>query len=143
MNTPPIVSADEWKQAREEMLVKEKEMTRARDALAAERRRMPWLAVEKDYVFEGPEGELSFADLFAGKRQLVLYRAFYDEGITTTAAGTSFPERACVGCSLVADQVAYPAPLCGRDTSLVFASRASQEQIQDLKERHGWEQIPW
>ena len=143
MNTPPIVSAEEWKRAREELLVEEKAMTKARDALAATRRRMPWQAVEKDYVFEGPEGRVSFLDLFDGKRQLVLYRAFYEEGITTTAAGTSFPERACVGCSMVADQVAHPAHLSGRDTRLVFASRASQEQIRDLQERHGWELIPW
>jgi len=143
MKTPPIVSPEEWKAARDDLLVKEKEHTRARDALAAERRRMPWLAVEKEYRFEGPDGELSFADLFAGRRQLVVYRAFYEPGITTTAEGTSYPERACVGCSMVADQVAHPAHLTPRDTKLAFASRAPQKEIQGLKQRHGWEHIPW
>ena len=66
MNTPPIVSPQEWEAAREKLLVKEKELTRARDALAAERRRMPWMAVEKDYRFEGPKGLMSLADLFRG-----------------------------------------------------------------------------
>src|SRR5262245_4510569 len=77
MKTPSVVSSEEWHAAREELLVKEKELTRARDALAAERRRMPWIAVDKEYWFEGPAGRLSFAELFAGRRQLVLYRAFY------------------------------------------------------------------
>ena len=93
MNTPPIVSPQEWEAAREKLLVKEKELTRARDALAAERRRMPWMAVEKDYRFEG-------------RRQLIVYRFFYAPDITTFAPGGSYPERACVGCSFLADQVA-------------------------------------
>ena len=71
MNTPPVVSPEEWQTAWENMLVKEKELTRARDALAAERRRMPWMAVEKDYRFEGPGGPASLLDLFGGRRQLV------------------------------------------------------------------------
>jgi predicted dithiol-disulfide oxidoreductase (DUF899 family) len=143
MKTPPIVSLQEWDAAREEMLVKEKELTRARDALAAERRRMPWLAVEKEYRFEGPAGPASLLDLFEGRRQLVVYRAFYGPEVTTTAAGTSYPERACVGCSMVADQVAHPAHLSGRDTALAFVSRAPQADIAGLKERHGWERISW
>jgi predicted dithiol-disulfide oxidoreductase (DUF899 family) len=69
MSTPPVVPPQEWEAAREQLLVKEKAITRARDALAAERRRMPWLAVEKSYVFEGPEGKVSLLDLFAGRRQ--------------------------------------------------------------------------
>ena len=85
MKTPPIVSAQEWKAAREKLLVKEKELTRARDALAAERRRMPWLAVEKDYRFEGPNGPVSLLDLFEGRRQLIVYRLFYEPDITTFA----------------------------------------------------------
>jgi predicted dithiol-disulfide oxidoreductase (DUF899 family) len=80
MDTPPIVSAQEWQAAREELLVKEKELTRARDALAAERRRMPRMAVEKDYAFEGPDGPASLLDLFEGRRQLVVYRFFYEPG---------------------------------------------------------------
>ena len=143
MKTPRVVSATEWEEARQQLLVKEKELTRARDALAAERRRMPWTAVEKEYRFEGPDGPLSLVDLFAGRRQLIAYRAFYAPDITTIAEGRSYPERACVGCSLVADQVADPAHLNARDTSLAFVSRAPQADIADLKARMGWGSIPW
>jgi predicted dithiol-disulfide oxidoreductase (DUF899 family) len=143
MTEHAIVTPAEWEAAREELLVKEKEYLRAGDALAAERRRMPWMAVEKDYEFIGPNGPASFADLFDGRRQLIVYRAYYGPEVTTYAEGGSYPERACVGCSFVADQVAHPAHLSGRDTSLAFASRAPQAKIQDLKERHGWQHIPW
>src|SRR5262245_40391198 len=144
MKTPPIVSTDEWETARKTLLVKEKELTRARDAMAAERRRMPWMAVENDYRFEGPSGPASLTDLFEGRRQLIVYRAFYEPGITTYPEGQgTYPERACVGCSLVADQVAHPAHLNARDTTLAFVSRAPQAEIQGLKERMGWETIPW
>jgi predicted dithiol-disulfide oxidoreductase (DUF899 family) len=144
MKTPPIVSPEEWQTAWEQMLVKEKEFTRARDALAAERRRMPWMRVEKDYRFEGPDGPASLLDLFEGRRQLIVYRAFYGPDVTTMAnPGDSYPERACVGCSFVADQVAHPAHLNARDVTLAFASRAPQAEIQDLKERMGWQLIPW
>jgi predicted dithiol-disulfide oxidoreductase (DUF899 family) len=143
MKTQPIVSRDEWAAAREDMLVKEKEMTRARDALAAERRRMPWMAVEKDYAFQGPDGEVSLLDVFAGRRQLVVYRFFYGPEVTFYADGGSYPERGCPGCSFLADQVAHPAHLNARDTTLAFVSRAPQAEIQGLKERMGWEHIPW
>jgi predicted dithiol-disulfide oxidoreductase (DUF899 family) len=143
MNMPPIVSPEEWKAAREKLLAKEKQLTRTRDALAAERRRMPRMLVEKEYRFDGPNGPASLLDLFEGRRQLVVYRAFYEPGITTTAEGTSYPERACTGCSFGADQVAHPAHLNARDTTLVYASRAPQPEIQSLKERMGWQLIPW
>jgi predicted dithiol-disulfide oxidoreductase (DUF899 family) len=144
MNTPPIVSPQEWEAERERMLVKEKEFTRARDALAAERRRMPWMAVEKAYRFDGPDGPASLHDLFEGRRQLIVYRFFYEPDVTTYAeAGGAYPERACVGCSFVADQVAHPAHLNARDTTLAFVSRAPQAEIQGLKERMGWGHIPW
>jgi predicted dithiol-disulfide oxidoreductase (DUF899 family) len=143
MNTPATVSPQEWKAAREKLLVKEKELTHARDALAAERRRMPWMAVEKEYSFEGPNGRASLVDLFEGRRQLVLYRFYYGPEVTTYAEGGSYPERGCVGCSFVADQVAHPAHLNARDTTLAFISRAPQDEIQGLKQRHGWEHIPW
>ncbi|HKO37640.1 MAG TPA: DUF899 domain-containing protein [Solirubrobacterales bacterium] len=136
MNLPPVVSAEEWKAAREELLVKEKELTRARDALAAERRRMPRLAVEKEYRFEGPDGPASLLDLFAGRRQLIVYRFFYDPDVK------GWPEKGCPGCSMVADQVAHVAHLNARDTTLAFASRAPQENIARLKERMGWD-FPW
>jgi len=83
MQTPAIVSPEEWLAERAKLLVKEKEFTRARDALAAERRRMPWMAVEKDYVFDGPEGKASLLDLFDGRRHLIIYRAFYAPDVTT------------------------------------------------------------
>src|SRR5215218_1092191 len=144
MKTPPIVSPEAWEAARQELLVKEKELTRARDALAAERRRMPWLAVDKAYQFEGPDGMASLLDLFEGRRQLIVYRAFYGPDVTTyPESGGAYPERACVGCSFGADQVAHPAHLNARNTTLVFASRAPQAEIQGLKQRHGWEHIPW
>ena len=143
MNMPPIVLPEEWKAAREKLLAKEKELTRARDALAAERRRMPRMLVEKEYRFDGPRGPASLLDLFEGRRQLIVYRAFYEPGITTTAEGTSYPERGCVGCSFIADQIAHPAHLSARDTTLVFASRAPQSEIQSLKERMGWQLITW
>ena len=87
MKTPPIVSPQEWDAARQELLVEEKKLTRARDALAAKRRRMPWMAVEKEYRFDGPEGPVSLLDLFEGRRQLIVYRAFYAPDVTTYPPG--------------------------------------------------------
>ena len=80
MDTPPVLSAKEWEAARQKLLVKEKALTNARDALAADRRRMPWLAVEKLYVFDGPNGKASLVDLFEGRRQLIVYRAYFEPG---------------------------------------------------------------
>jgi predicted dithiol-disulfide oxidoreductase (DUF899 family) len=136
MNLPPVVSPQEWKAAREELLVKEKELTRARDALAAERRRMPRMAVEKEYRFDGPEGPVGLTDLFQGRRQLIVYRFFFDPDVK------GYPEKGCPGCSFVGDQVAHLAHLNARDTTLVFVSRAPQAEIARLKERMGWD-IPW
>jgi predicted dithiol-disulfide oxidoreductase (DUF899 family) len=137
MKTPPIVSAKEWEAAREQMLVKEKALSRARDALAAERRRMPWMAVTKAYAFDGPAGTVSLLDLFGGRRQLIVYRAFFEPGVH------GWPEHACIGCSLGADQVSNLVHLNARDTTLVYASRAPQADIARLKAQMGWEQIPW
>jgi predicted dithiol-disulfide oxidoreductase (DUF899 family) len=136
MKTPPIVSPQEWAAAHQQLLAREKELTRARDALAAERRRMPWLAVEKEYEFDGAHRKASLLDLFEGRRQLIVYRAFFEPGVF------GWPDHACRGCSLVADQVAHLAHLNARDTTLVFASRAPQTDIARLKARMGWE-IPW
>src|SRR6058998_4021610 len=133
MKTPSIVSRQEWEAARQQLLVKEKELTRARDALAAERRRMPWLAVEKNYEFDGQKGKAGLLDLFDGRRQLIVYRAFFEPGVK------GWPEHACVGCSMVADQVAHVAHLNVRNTTLAFASRASQKDIERVKARMGWE----
>ena len=82
MKRPKVVSAKEWEVARQKLLVREKELTRARDALAAERRQMPWVAVEKKYEFDGPKGKASLLDLFDGRRQLIIYRAFFEPGVT-------------------------------------------------------------
>jgi predicted dithiol-disulfide oxidoreductase (DUF899 family) len=137
MKTPPVVSSDEWHAARQALLVKEKQLTRARDALAAERRRMPWLAVQEAYAFDGPDGPVDLVGLFEGRRQLIVYRAFFEPGVH------GWPDHACQGCSLVADQVAHVAHLNARDTTLVFASRAPQAEIERLKQRMGWQGIPW
>ena len=136
MRTPPVVPPAAWEAARQQMLVKEKALTRARDALAAERRRMPWMEVDKAYAFDGPGGRVSLRDLFAGRRQLVVYRAFFEPGVL------GWPDRACRGCSLVADQVGHLAHLNARDTTLVYISRAPQADIARLKARMGWD-IPW
>ena len=136
MKTPPIVSSQEWESARQQLLVKEKELTRARDAMAAARRRMPWMAVEKEYMFDGPKGKVSLLDLFEGRPQLILYRAFFEPGVF------GWPEHACRGCSLGADQVAHLSHLNARDTTLAFASRAPQTDIERLRARMGWE-MPW
>src|SRR5215831_18823669 len=90
-NTPPIVSPQEWETTHQQLLLKEKGLTRARDALAAERRRMPWMAVEKRYEFDGPRGKVSLLDLFEGRRQLIVYRAFFEPGVF------GWPEHACRG----------------------------------------------
>jgi predicted dithiol-disulfide oxidoreductase (DUF899 family) len=136
MNTPPVVSPAEWEAARLELLVKEKEVTRARDAMAAMRRRMPWLRVEKSYEFDGPNGKASLLDLFAGRRQLIVYRAFFDPDVH------GWPDHACVGCSMIADHVANLAHLNARDTTLVFVSRGTQPDIVRLKARMDWH-MPW
>ncbi|MFB9385973.1 DUF899 domain-containing protein [Pseudonocardia petroleophila] len=136
MTRPPIVDAAEWDAARRALLVREKELTRARDAMAARRRRMPWMRVEQEYALDGPDGRVSLLDLFDGRRQLIVYRAFLEEGVH------GWPDHACRGCSLVADQVAHVAHLHARDTTLVFASRAPQPDIARVKERMGWT-MPW
>lgn len=136
MQTPPIVSAPEWQAAREQLLVEEKALTRARDALAAKRRRMPWLAVEKPYEFDGPNGRVSLVELFEGRRQLMVYRAFFEPGVH------GWPEHACPGCSMLADQVAHLAHLNARDTTLAFVSRGPVAEIARLKDAMGWT-MPW
>ncbi|WP_454561545.1 DUF899 domain-containing protein [Mycobacterium haemophilum] len=136
MDAPPIVSAREWAAAHQQLLVKEKELTRARDALAALRRRMPWLAIDQEYEFDGPQGIVSLLDLFGGRRQLIVYRAFFEPGVD------GWPNHACRGCSMIADHVGHLAHLNARDTTLVFASRAPQSDIERLKARMGWK-MPW
>jgi len=134
-----VASEQEWNTKREELLVKEKELTRARDALAAERRRLPMVRVEKDYSFEGPDGEASLLDLFEGRRQLIVYRFFLDPGMTIT----NYPENGCPGCTMFADNLPNLTHLKARDTTLVFASGGSQEAIRNYRARMGWDEWPW
>jgi predicted dithiol-disulfide oxidoreductase (DUF899 family) len=136
MNLPRVVSPDEWQAARKELLVKEKEATRARDALAAERRRLPMVRIEKDYVFEGPDGEASLLDLFDGRRQLIVYHFMFAPG------APGWPSAGCDGCSMVVDNVGHLAHLHARDTSFALVSRAPIEKIEPYKERMGWS-VPW
>jgi predicted dithiol-disulfide oxidoreductase (DUF899 family) len=132
MNLPPVVSPDEWQVARESLLVKEEEATRARDALAAERRRLPMVRVDKAYVFEGPHGKASLLDLFEGRRQLILYHFMFGPN----------QEAGCDGCSMVVDNIGHVAHLHARDTSLALISRAPLAKIVPYKERMGWA-LPW
>jgi predicted dithiol-disulfide oxidoreductase (DUF899 family) len=136
INLPRVVSQAEWEAAREELLAREKEATRARDALAAERRRQPMVQIEKDYVFDGPKGRASLLDLFDGRRQLILYHFMFAPDVD------GWPEAGCEGCSMVVDNVGHLAHLHARDTSFVLVSRAPLAQIEAYRERMGWT-IPW
>jgi predicted dithiol-disulfide oxidoreductase (DUF899 family) len=120
-----------WLAARKELLAKEKAATRALDALAAERRRLPMVRIEKDYVFEGPFGKVSLGELFDGRKQLVIYHFMFAPG--------SDP---CTGCSSFTDNIGQLAHLRARDTSFVLVSRATQGEIQAFKNRMGWT-VPW
>jgi predicted dithiol-disulfide oxidoreductase (DUF899 family) len=117
-------------------LAKEKETTRARDALAAERRSLPMVRIDKDYVFEAPGGEATLLDLFDGRRQLIVYHFMFAPG------AEGWPEAGCPGCSLFVDNVGHLAHLHARDTSLVLVSRAPLANIEPYKERMGWT-VPW
>jgi predicted dithiol-disulfide oxidoreductase (DUF899 family) len=136
MNLPQVVSHAEWEAARQKLLAKEKEATRARDALAAERRRLPMARMERDYVFEGPDGEASLLDLFEGRRQLIVYHFMFEPG------APGWPEAGCDGCSMFVDNVGHLAHLHARDTSLVLVSRAPLAKIEEYRECMGWT-VPW
>jgi predicted dithiol-disulfide oxidoreductase (DUF899 family) len=131
MKLPPIVSEEEWQRSHLDLLAKEKEATRTRDALAAERRRQPMMEFAPDHAFEGPDGVVTLADLFDGRRQLIVYHFWFP------------PDgNPCGGCSMFADQVSPLAHINARDTSFVLVSRAPQAQIEQFKRRMGWS-IPW
>lgn len=129
---PRVVSREEWTAARRALLAREKEATRARDALNAERRLLPMVEVEKEYLFQGPEGETTLAGLFGGRRQLIVYHFMFDPAW----------DEGCTGCSLLADHVGPLAHLHARDTALVFVSRAPLERIRPFQARMGWS-VPW
>jgi predicted dithiol-disulfide oxidoreductase (DUF899 family) len=133
IDSPRIVSRAEWLAARKALLVKEKEASRARDALSAERRKLPMVRIEKDYVFEGPNGRRTLADLFEGRRQLLVYHFMFD------------PEwdEGCKSCSFVADNFTGAlVHLTARDTAFAVISCAPIAKIERFKKRMGWE-FPW
>jgi predicted dithiol-disulfide oxidoreductase (DUF899 family) len=136
MTLPRIVSPAEWQAAHDQLLAKEKAATRARDALAAERRRLPMVHIDKQYVFEGPDGKVTLLDLFEGRSQLILYHFMFAPGVE------GWPEAGCPGCSMFADQVGDLAHLHARDTSFALVSRAPLANLERYRERMGWT-IPW
>jgi predicted dithiol-disulfide oxidoreductase (DUF899 family) len=136
MDLPQVVSPTEWQVARDELLVKEKEATRARDALAAERRRLPMVRIDKNYAFEGPEGTKSLFDMFEGRGQLILYHFMFAPDVQ------GWPTAGCPGCSMFVDQIGHLAHLHARDTSFVQVSVAPLASIESYKDRMDWG-LPW
>jgi predicted dithiol-disulfide oxidoreductase (DUF899 family) len=129
MDTHKIVSHDEWIAARKAYLVEEKAFSRARDALARKRRELPWERVEKRYVFDGPNGKETLADLFGGKSQLIVYHFMLGPGW----------EAGCPSCSYLADHFdGAVVHLAQRDVSFVVISRAPLAEIEKFKNRMGW-----
>jgi predicted dithiol-disulfide oxidoreductase (DUF899 family) len=135
--TRKVVSPTEWRRARAAMTAREKKHMRAMDTLAAARRRMPWMKVDKDYAFEGPQGRASLPDLFDGRSQLVLYHFMFGPKVE------GWPEKGCVGCSFVADQISHLDHIHARDITFAMVSVAPLADIRGLRERFGWTQWPW
>ena len=136
MSHPRIVSREEWQGARDQLLIKEKAATRARDALAAERRRLPMVRIEKNYLFEGPNGKVSLRDLFQGHRQLIIYHFMFAPDVD------GWPSAGCPGCSMVVDHIGPLAHLHARDTTLALVSRGPLANLESYKQRMGWT-VPW
>jgi predicted dithiol-disulfide oxidoreductase (DUF899 family) len=134
MSLPEIVSREEWLVARKALLAKEKAATKARDSLSAERRQLPMVAIDKEYVFEGPDGKATLADLFDGRRQLLVYHHMFDPRW----------DEGCPSCAAGADEISPGLldHLHRRDTSLAHVSRAPIGKIQPYKEKKGWS-FPW
>lgn len=126
-----VVSEADWQTARDELLAKEKEATRALDALAAERRRLPVVRIEKDYELEGPDGKVELVDVFDGRRQLVVYHFMFAPG-----------GEPCTGCSSFTDNIPDLTHLRERDTTFALISRAPYDEILAFKQRMGWT-LPW
>jgi predicted dithiol-disulfide oxidoreductase (DUF899 family) len=124
-----VVSPEEWLAARKALLSKEKEFTRLRDRLSAERRELPWVRVDKEYVFDGPDGKETLADLFDGRSQLLVYHFMFGPGW----------EQGCPSCSFLADHLdGANWHLPQRDVTLLAVSRAPLAQIEAFKRRMGW-----
>ena len=134
MTLPDVVTQAEWLIARKRLLEQEKELTRRRDALNAERRRMPMVRIDKQYVFEGPDGPAGLLDLFEGRRQLIVGHFMFDPRW----------EEGCPSCSAGADEMSpgLLAHLHTRDTTLAYVSRAPLAKIERYKARKGWT-FPW
>ena len=134
MSLPRIASREEWLAARKALLVKEKELTRQRDALNVERRSLPMVEVEKDYRFEGPEGTVGLVDLFQGRPQLIVYHFMFDpsweDGCPSCTAGTDEMSPGLLG------------HLHTRDTSYAMVSRAPLAKLERWKAKKGWD-LPW
>ena len=129
MTEHPIVSAERWISLRKELLHKEKELTKLRDRVNAERRELPWVRVEKKYLFDAPEGKVSLTDLFAGRSQLVIYHFMF---------GPDWQE-GCPSCSFVSDHInGALVHLAARDVRMVMISRAPLVKIEAFKKRMGW-----
>ncbi|NIC04839.1 DUF899 domain-containing protein [Billgrantia bachuensis] len=129
----PVVSRDEWLAARKELLKREKELTRLRDDLNAKRRALPWVKVEKEYVFDTPEGAKTLAELFDGRSQLIVHHFMFGPGW----------EAGCIGCSFAADHIEGTlVHLEHHDVSLVRVSRAPLTEIEAYRKRMGW-QVKW
>jgi predicted dithiol-disulfide oxidoreductase (DUF899 family) len=136
MDLPKVVSPAEWQAAHEKLLAREKEATRGRDALAADRRRQPMVRFDKDYVFEGPDGDANLLDFFDGRRQLLVYHFMFEPG------APGWPSAGCDGCSMFVDQIGHLAHFHARDTSFALVSRAPLAKLQAYEERMGWT-LPW
>ncbi len=129
----PVVSRDRWLAERKRLLVREKELTHQRDQVARERRALPWVRIEKDYVFEAPEGRRTLADLFEGRRQLLVQHFMLAPGW----------EQGCKSCSFMADHVdGMNVHLAHRDVTFVAISRAPLAEIERFRKRMGW-QFGW
>jgi predicted dithiol-disulfide oxidoreductase (DUF899 family) len=125
---PPIVSRQQWLKARKKLLAHEKELTRQYDRVNAERRRLPMVRIEKNYLFEGPGGEQSLLDLFEGRRQLVIYHFMFDPSW----------EKGCPGCTAYANALGDLSMLSKCDTTFAMVSRAPLIRLEACKERYGW-----
>lgn len=133
MNLPTIVSKDEWLAAREELLAKEKEVTRARDAVNALRRELPMVEVDKEYFFEGANGKASLPDLFEGRRQLIVYHFMWRWDL----------DAGCPSCSFLIDSVPHLAHLHAAGTTLAAVSRGPWPKLAAFRERMGWTDVPF
>jgi predicted dithiol-disulfide oxidoreductase (DUF899 family) len=132
MDDPQVVAREEWLAARRDLLASEKEFSRQRDALNAERRRLPMVGVDKEYVFEGSDGKVGLPDLFCGRGQLLIYHFMFDPDW----------EEGCRSCSFLVDNIGHLAHLHARDTTLAVVSRAPLARTEPFRQRMGWT-VPW